>query len=101
MLVETISGIRVVKAFGMENYESKRFISANEDLYKNHMRSIMIDSYSYPIIEIIGATAGATIVAFGGYLIINDLITPGDFTSFLISFFMLNEPVKKLNGFNL
>ncbi|HIO11252.1 MAG: ABC transporter ATP-binding protein/permease [SAR324 cluster bacterium] len=101
LLVETISGVRVVKAFGMEKYESKRFKAANDDLYKNHMRSVMIDSYSYPIIEIIGAAAGATIVAYGGYLIINDQITPGDFTSFVISFFMLNEPVKKLNGFNL
>ena len=101
LLVETISGVRVVKAFGMEKYESKRFKAANDDLYKNHMRSVMIDSYSYPIIEIIGAAAGAAIVAYGGYLIINDQITPGDFTSFVISFFMLNEPVKKLNGFNL
>ncbi len=101
LLVETISGIRVVKAFGMEKYESKRFKGANDDLYKNHMRSIMIDSYSYPVIEIIGAAAGATIVAYGGYLIINDQITAGDFTSFVISFFLLNEPVKKLNGFNL
>ena len=101
LLVETISGVRVVKAFGMEKYESKRFKAANDDLYDNHMRSVMIDSYSYPIIEIIGAAAGATIVAYGGYLIINDQITPGDFTSFVISFFMLNEPVKKLNGFNL
>jgi len=101
LLVETISGIRIVKAFGMEKYESKRFKDANDDLYKNHMRSVMIDSYSYPVIEIIGASAGATIVAYGGYLIINDQITAGDFTSFVISFFMLNEPVKKLNGFNL
>ena len=101
LLVETITGVRVVKAFGMEKYESKRFKDANDDLYKNHMRSIMIDSYSYPVIEIIGAAAGATIVAYGGYLIINDQITAGDFTSFVISFFMLNEPVKKLNGFNL
>jgi len=101
LLVETISGVRVVKAFGMEKYESKRFKASNDDLYQNQMRSVMIDSYSYPIIEIIGAAAGAAIVAYGGYLIINDQITPGDFTSFVISFFMLNEPVKKLNGFNL
>ena len=87
LLVETITGVRVVKAFGMEKYESKRFKDANDDLYKNHMRSIMIDSYSYPVIEIIGAAAGATIVAYGGYLIINDQITAGDFTSFVISFF--------------
>ena len=101
LLVETISGIRVVKAFGMERYESKRFDKANEKLYRNHMRSILIDSYSTPVIEVIGATAGATIVAYGGYLILNGEITAGDFTSFLLSFFLLNEPVKKLNGFNL
>ncbi|MGA1598851.1 MAG: ABC transporter ATP-binding protein [bacterium] len=101
LLVETISGIRVVKAFGMESYEGKRFGEANDRLYRNHMRSILIDSYSTPVIEVIGATAGATIVIYGGYLIINGVITPGDFTSFILSFFMLNDPVKKLNGFNL
>ena len=101
LLVETISGIRVVKAFGMEGYESKRFGKANEELYRNQMRSILIDSYSTPVIEVIGATAGATIVAYGGYLILNGQITAGDFTSFLLSFFLLNDPIKKLNGFNL
>ncbi|MDP7158509.1 MAG: ATP-binding cassette domain-containing protein, partial [SAR324 cluster bacterium] len=65
------------------------------------MRSILIDSYSTPVIEVIGATAGATIVAYGGYLILNDQITAGDFTSFLLSFFLLNDTVKKLKGFNL
>ncbi len=101
LLVETISGIRVVKAFGMESYENDRFRKSNERLYRNHMRSILIDSYSTPVIEVIGAAAGATIVIYGGYLIIQDSITPGDFTSFILSFFMLNDPVKKLNGFNL
>ncbi len=101
LLVETISGIRVVKAFGMEKYETGRFRESNEELYGNHMRSIIIDSYSNPVIEIIGAAAGATIVAYGGYLIIHGQITAGDFTSFILSFFMLNDPVKKLNGFNL
>jgi subfamily B ATP-binding cassette protein MsbA len=101
LLVESISGIRVVKAFGMEKYESERFEAANEKLYKNQMKSILIGAYSTPIIEVIGATAGATIVAYGGYLIINGAITAGDFTSFILSFFMLNDPVKKLNGFNL
>ena len=101
LLLESISGIRVVKAFGMEQYEKERFNEANEELYDNHMRSILISSYSNPVIEIIGAMAGATIVAYGGYLIIHGEITAGDFTSFILSFFMLNEPVKKLNGFNL
>lgn len=101
LLMETISGIRVVKAFGMEKYESDRFSVVNERLYGNQMRSILISSYSTPVIEVIGAAAGATIVAHGGYLIINGQITAGDFTSFILGFFMLNDPVKKLNGFNL
>lgn len=101
LLMETISGIRIMKAFGMEKYESERFGHANNVLYNNHMRSILIASYSTPIIEVIGATAGATIVAYGGFLIINNQITAGDFASFFISFFMMNEPVKKINGFNL
>ena len=101
LLMETISGIRIVKAFGMEKYESKRFDKANERLYDNQMRSILISSYSTPVIEVIGAAAGATIVAHGGYLIIHGQITAGGFTSFILSFFMLNDPIKKLNGFNL
>ena len=101
LLVETISGIRVVKAFGMEKYEMERVNKANEELYRNHMRSIIIDSYSTPVIQIVGAAAGATIVAYGGFLIIQGHITAGDFTSFILSFFMLNDPITKMNGFNL
>ena len=101
LLLETISGIRIVKAFGMEKYESQRFAEANERLYHNQMQSVLISSYSTPVIEVVGAAAGAIIVTYGGYLIIHGQITAGDFSSFFISFFMLNDPVKKLNGFNL
>ncbi|MDH5561805.1 MAG: ATP-binding cassette domain-containing protein, partial [Deltaproteobacteria bacterium] len=44
---------------------------------------------------------GAIILTYGGYLIIHNNITGGDFASFIIAFFMLNEPIKKLNGFTL
>jgi len=101
LISETISGIRVVKAFGMEKYEQERFEKANEELMKKHMRTIAISSYSNPVLETIGAVAGASMIMLGGYLIIVDYITGGDFVSFLFAFFMMNEPVKKLNGFNM
>jgi subfamily B ATP-binding cassette protein MsbA len=101
LLMETVTGIRVVKAFGMEKYEQKRFEAANEELLRKHMRTIAITAYSTPVLEIIGAVAGATIVMVGGFLIIHGKITGGDFVSFLFAFFMLNEPIKKLNGLNL
>ncbi len=101
LLMETITGIRVVKAFGMERYEQGRFEKASKELLRKHMRTVAIASYSTPVLEIIGAFAGATIVMYGGYLIIGGRITGGDFVSFLFAFFMLIEPIKKLNGLNL
>lgn len=101
LLSETISGIRVVKAFNMEEYEKQRFSQANDELLNRYMRQVKIASYSPPILEIIGAAAGAVIIMFGGVLIIRNTITPGDFVSFLAAFYFLNTPIKRLNGFNL
>ncbi|MGK0290520.1 MAG: subfamily B ATP-binding cassette protein MsbA [bacterium] len=101
LLTETITGVRVVKAFNMEKYEISRFAKENNKLYKYFLRSIRISSYSTPTLELIGATCGAVILTYGGYLIIHGTITGGDFASFLVSFFMLNEPIKKFNGFTL
>ncbi|MDT8448147.1 MAG: ABC transporter ATP-binding protein [bacterium] len=101
LLSEAITGIRVVKAFNMEGYELQRFEKENQRLFKYFLHSIRIDSYSYPILELMGGICGAFILTYGGYLIIHGQITGGDFASFLISFFMLYEPAKKFNGFNL
>ncbi len=101
LLLESMTGVRVVKAFGMEHYEIGRFSESNDKLYRHNMKSILITSYSSPIIEIIGAIAGATILAYGGYLVVHDVITIGALASFLVSFLMMNDPAKQLNGFNL
>jgi subfamily B ATP-binding cassette protein MsbA len=101
LLMETINGIRVVKAFSMERYEQQRFEAANRELHRKNMKTLRISSYSTPVLETIGAIAGGGIFMFGGYLIIQRHITTGDFASFLFLFFTLNEPIKKLNGFSL
>jgi len=101
LLTETIKGIRVVKAFNMEGYENKRFAKENNRLYKFFLSSILISSYSYPILELTGGICAAIILPFGGYLISNGDISAGDFVSFIFAFFMLNEPLKKLNGLSL
>lgn len=101
LLMETINGIRVVKAFGMEAYESERFRKANQELQRRNMKTLHITAYSTPILEVIGAAAGGFLFMFGGYLIIHGRISTGDFASFLFLFFTLNEPIKKLNGFTM
>ncbi|MBF0278331.1 MAG: ABC transporter ATP-binding protein [SAR324 cluster bacterium] len=100
-LMETFTGIRVIKAFGMEKYEIARFKNNNDQLYDHNIRSVLITAYSSPIIESIGAIAGAVIFIYGGHLVDQNVITIGDIASFFVLFFMLNDPIKKLNGFNL
>ena len=101
LLVEALAGIRVVKAFSMERYEERRYEKANQELLVRQKRIIRVASYSVPILETLGALAAAGIFMLGGYLIIHGMITTGDFASFIFTFFLLNDPIKKLNGFSL
>ena len=100
-LMETFISIRVVQAFSMKKYENERFQRNNDQLYNHNLRSVLITAYSSPTIEIVGALAGGIIFTYGGYLYEQGIITIGDLGSFFLLFFMLNDPVKKLNGFNL
>ena len=100
-LMETFTSIRVVQAFSMKKYENERFQRNNDQLYKHNLRSVLITAYSSPTIEVVGALAGGIIFTYGGYLYEQGIITIGDLGSFFLLFFMLNDPVKKLNGFNL
>lgn len=101
LLSETISGIRVVKAFNMETYEQERFGKENNRLFSFFRRSILIESYSNPVLEVIGASCGVVIIVYGIYLTNTDQLSLGKFTSYLLAFVNLSDPIRKLNGFTL
>lgn len=100
LLQETITGTRIVKAFGMEDYENERFAKENERLFKLTMRSVVIRAISTPLMEFLGGIGIAVIVFYGGYQVINGTSTPGTFFSFMTALLMLYEPVKRLTGVN-
>ncbi len=100
LLQETISGTRIVKAFGMEDYENGRFAQENERLFKLNMKSISIIGVSSPFMEFLGGLGIAAIVYYGGYQVIQGHSTPGTFFSFLAALIMLYEPVKRLTNVN-
>jgi ATP-binding cassette, subfamily B, bacterial MsbA len=100
LLQETISGTRIVKAFGMEDYENERFSQENERLFKLNMKSISIIGLSSPFMEFLGGLGIAAIIFYGGYQVINGHSTPGTFFSFLAALIMLYEPVKRLTNVN-
>ncbi len=100
ILQESISGTRIVKAFGMERYESKRFAGENEHLFRLAMKSVSISAVSSPFMEFLGGIGIAAIVFYGGYQVIRGHSTPGTFFSFLTALIMLYEPVKRLTNVN-
>ena len=100
LLQETISGVRIVKAFGRESYESARFARENEQFLKLIMRSLAITAISSPFMEFLGGLGIGAIVSYGGYQVIKGASTPGTFFSFLTALIMLYEPVKRLTSVN-
>jgi subfamily B ATP-binding cassette protein MsbA len=100
LLQETISGTRIVKAFGMEKYESKRFAAENEKLFKYNMKAISVNAMSSPLIDFLGGLGIAAGTFYGGYNVIKGYSTPGTFFSFIAAALMLYEPVKRLTNVN-
>jgi subfamily B ATP-binding cassette protein MsbA len=100
-LQETISGIRIVKAFGMEQYEGRRFAARNRELFNSLMRSIKTSAISHPVMEVISMTGTAFVILYGLYaIIISNTMTPGDFFSFTVALVFFYRPLKDLNGIN-
>jgi subfamily B ATP-binding cassette protein MsbA len=99
-LHETIAGNKIVKAFGMESYEKKRFFKKTLDLFKLEMKGVIARSLSSPIMEFLGGLGIAFIIWYGGYKVITGSSTAGTFFSFMAAVLMLYDPVKKLSGLN-
>jgi subfamily B ATP-binding cassette protein MsbA len=99
-LHETIAGVRIVKAFGMEEYESRRFAEKNKGLFNSFMRSIKTSALSHPVMEFISMLGTSLVILYGIYSIVRGLMTVGDFFSFLMALVFFYRPLKELNGIN-
>jgi ATP-binding cassette, subfamily B, bacterial MsbA len=100
-LHETISGVRIVKAFGMELYEGRRFAARNKDLFNSLMRSIKTSALSHPVMETISMIGTAFVILYGLYaIIVTKTMTPGDFFSFTVALVFFYRPLKDMNGIN-
>jgi ATP-binding cassette, subfamily B, bacterial MsbA len=101
ILDEAISGIRIVKAYNMEEYEKERFSTENRNFYNNWMKRIKIRALSGPLMELIGGLATAFLLWYGGLRVIRGAMTPGEFMSFITGLSMLYAPIRKLNKVNI
>jgi ATP-binding cassette, subfamily B, bacterial MsbA len=99
-LQESLSGIRMVKAYGREESEVARFQRSNRSFLSTTMKAIQVSSLGSSHMEVIGVVGVAAIIWYGGFLVINGSMTPGEFFSFLTAMFMAYTPIRKLSGSN-
>jgi subfamily B ATP-binding cassette protein MsbA len=100
ILHETITGNRIVKAFGMESWEIARFRGAARKLFRANLRSVRAQALSSPLMDIIGAVAIAMLLLLGRDKIKAGVFTAGGFLTFIVAVFKLYDPVRKFAQFN-
>jgi subfamily B ATP-binding cassette protein MsbA len=95
-LQETFSGIRVVKAFGREQFEAQRFQEKNLHYFNTVMRTTQVSEISSPLMELFGAIGIALVILYGGYQVVQGVTTPGTFSAFMAASLMMYNPIRAL-----
>jgi ATP-binding cassette, subfamily B, bacterial MsbA len=95
-LQESIQGNRIVKAFGMEEYEIQRFAKENFRLFKESLRASRIRGVVTPMMELLAAFGIGAVVWYGGSSVISGGRTPGEFMAFMAAMFLMYQPFKSL-----
>jgi len=102
ILQETFSGIKVIKAFGLEEREIVKFYNANLRFYFFTRKSIKYEALSTPVMEFITSFGIAGVIWIGGNNVINGKMTAPEFFSFIAAMALMYNPIKKLiNAYNL
>lgn len=99
-LEQTFQGIRVVKAYGMEEYERGRIATLVEKIYQLAFKQLRTRALSSPIMETLGGVAVSTVIIYGGYRVIENATDPGGFFSFITALLLAYEPLKRLANVN-
>ncbi len=101
VLHETITGVKVVKAFGMEEFENRKFAGENRNYFRTLMRVARLKNLSSPSTEFLSAVAGGAIIWYGGLQVLtHESMKASEFLGFLFAIFQLMPPIKELSSVN-
>ena len=79
---ESISGVRVIKAFVQEKEELKSFAKANQNNKDKNMRVVKLQAFVMPLLDTLIGLASVVTLLYGGYLVVEGTITVGKFVAF-------------------
>ncbi len=97
-LTETLNGIRVIKGFNAELQEEKVFIEGVRDLYQNVKKSLTATAFMTSSSTFLLGLASAGIMGMGGYYIMNNSMTYGEFVSFTLFLGFMIAPIVQMSN---
>ena len=100
LLEQTFQGARVVKSYGMEEYEKSRVRAIAERVFSLVFKAARVRSLASPIMESLGGVAITLVITYGGFRVIHDNMDPGSFFSFITALLLAYEPMKRLANLN-
>jgi subfamily B ATP-binding cassette protein MsbA len=98
ILQETMSGNRVVKAFGMESFEIRKFTKASRSFLRENMRWVRAMTATSPLMDLLGAAVICMAVMYARDQIRAGRMTTGIFFTFIFALLSAYQPVKRLGG---
>ncbi|MBI1300457.1 MAG: ATP-binding cassette domain-containing protein [Alphaproteobacteria bacterium] len=100
LLSQAFQGIRVVKAYNMENFETKKVSKGIAKVRDLNIKAVRVSMLSTPVNEMIVGIIFAAIIVYGGYEVLAGRTTAGHLASFIAAFTLAYEPMKKLARLN-
>ena len=100
-LHETITGVKIVKAFSMEDYENKKFSTQTFSFFKTILKINRIRNAAPHITEVLSVIVGCVMIYFGGQLVlVEKTLSASNFITFLLAIFQMMPPIKELSSVN-
>jgi subfamily B ATP-binding cassette protein MsbA len=99
-MTQAFQGIRIIKSYNMENFETKKAKNHVEALKNFSLKSGRIRALASPIMETLGGIAIVIVIGYGGWQVIMGYNTAGAFFSFIASLLMTHQPMKQLANLN-
>ncbi len=101
LLQQSITGMRIVKAFGMESHEENRFQSSADSLFSANMRAARILFLNSPVMEFLGVACFVPLLYYANSRISEKTLTLGMLSTMLFALFRMYDPIRKLSRLQL
>jgi len=93
-ILESFSGVKVVRAFGMETVEEQKFNSYSENFLRVMKKNVKYIEITSPFLELLGVMGASVILWYGGLQVLMDKVSQGTFIAFIVGLFMMYAPLR-------